>query len=529
MSIPVLRRHRISARFAETAIVAVILSTALYLTVMRLDHRRFPSGDEGSWMSVAAQLTRGEGFTTRWYEHPFLKHPMLPRPDDFRYPGLTLILAATFAVFGISYPAALGAIGGLFLAFLMFFYLIIRKIYGVRVGVIALSVTAFSLAQLEWNSAVYCEGLFGIGLSALIAANLFQDLSRFRSWALVGLACGILYYVRPNGVLFLAGFLVYAFLHRSEGRKAFMQMAIGLAVFFICVFPWMLRNWALFDNPLHITGGAGVLRAAPNDPYTWSCIDFISHYGPVILLKMLSSGAIHFFQALHFFEKNLFVLPLIGAGIGLFHRRPFGNSFIATGFILSFLACFYVSYSHSWAGVRYATPFMPFMYAYGIAELIRVCKIISQRMPPRIRAAPMVVCAALLLAPVYYPHRHYHRVYAHTERCDRSFVNHRKLIDSLVPPNGYYLADSYGQLAFLSTRNCAGIQMMVDSSYIKEYLARYKPALLVLGNDESALPRMRGIMREMNRMGVLPDSASRIDGGNYYVLQYKMRSSGYVP
>lgn len=72
----------------ETAFILLVLAISFHLIQERIEHARFPGGDEGSWMSVAAQVSRGEGYTTWWYEHPFLKPATLPRHDDYRYPRL---------------------------------------------------------------------------------------------------------------------------------------------------------------------------------------------------------------------------------------------------------------------------------------------------------------------------------------------------------------------------------------------------------------------------------------------------------
>jgi hypothetical protein len=504
---------------AEILILAVIMIGSLYLISIRINHRCFPGGDEGSWMSVAAQLCRGEGFTTRWYEHPIQKYPLLPRPEDFRYPGLSLILASAFSIAGISYAVALWSVAILFILFLILFYLIIRKLHGPPAAILCILVTAFSLLQLEWNSVVYSEGLFGVALCLLVAASLFLNPSKKTTWLCIGLACSLLYYVRPNGILFLAGFPVYLMMHWKTDRTAVRCVLIGLAAFLIASAPWMIRNWAFFGNPLHITGGAGVLRAGTSDPFTWSFGQFINHYSPFVFVKATAIGAASFFQALHFFEKNLFILPCIGLIVGLVRRRPFYNPFIASGFIVSILACFYVSYTSSWAGVRYASSLMPFIYAFGIVELFALITSLARRIKLSASFIPWMIVMILLLAPVYYPHRYYLRVLHKPAACDQSFKSHKAVLEQLVPHDRYYLADAFGQLAFLSDRKCAGIQFLVDSTMIPEYLNRYSPALLVIKESEEQNKRIQSIMREIGRQGLTLSEAVKNDDGIYYRIE----------
>ncbi|MBN1761359.1 MAG: glycosyltransferase family 39 protein [Chitinispirillaceae bacterium] len=511
--------HTIYLKVPEALVVTAILLTAFFLLAQRINLRTFPSGDEGSWMGVAAQLERGEGFTTRWFEHPYLNHPMLPRPDDYRYPGLTLILAAMFHFFGTSYTVGLWTVAALQLIFLSLFYLIIRRLYGVTVACTALTVTSLSLLQIYWNSAVYSEGLFGIGLALITMAVLFQDLSKYRSWAVIGIACGLLYYIRPNGILMLGGLPVYVFFKRKDGRKPFIDAGICFTAFLLMILPWVLRYVMQFGNPLHIAGGASVLRASNNDPMTWSFLDFIRHYGPFIPFRMIGTGIGHFFVALHFFDRNLFILPLAGVVIRLCRKRCRGDIVLAPFYLLTTIACFYISYQHSWAAVRYMAPLLPFIYAYGIAELSRMVRTAGKKLPVSLQKVPVVVLLAVLVAPVYYPHRFYLRQCLKKTGVDRTYPQHRALLQKLVREDGYYLADSYGQLAFLSTRRCVGIQTFVDSTMIPEFLSRYNPALLILTAEEEDSPRIRGIVHEITRNGIAPDPVVREDGATYYLLR----------
>ena len=503
-------------RALETAAVGAILLAAFFLLKERIERIEFPFGDEGSWMSVASQLERGEGFTTRWYEHPFQKYPMLPRPDDFRYPALTLILAIAFKLFGTTYPTALWTVCVLYLTMLVLLYLTVRRVYGVAAALMTCALSAVSLLQLYWNGVVYSEGLFGIAIASVIIVSVFMHPDRIRSWVVLGVACGFIYYVRPNGILFLIGFFVHPVLKRKNAGIAIRQAVTGMIAFSVTVAPWLVRSWILFGNPFHIASGAGVLRVAPADPFTWTMLEFLSHYTPLIFLKGIVMGIIPFVQTLHFFEKNLFILPVAGIIISVIRRRPFYTPFIATGFISSLCACFYVAFTQPWAGVRYASSFLPFLYAYGIAGLVSLCDQATCRFPPGIRYLSRVILFLILLSPVYYPHRYYQRMFSKTPTHHLSFNEHIRILDSLVPAGGYYLADAYGQLAFLSNRNCAGIQGFFDSTMVAEYLQRYSPTILVLREHELGNPRIRSILREMGRRGYAAVEEERAQGGIYF-------------
>src|SRR6185369_15716110 len=104
-----------------------------------------------SWMSVANELAHGRGFSTRWLEVHFLVPYTLPRPDDFRYPALTSLLALTFRVFGYSIETARWTVGAVFLAFATAIWGLARAAFGRWAAQAAVWVTVASLLQLQWN------------------------------------------------------------------------------------------------------------------------------------------------------------------------------------------------------------------------------------------------------------------------------------------------------------------------------------------------------------------------------------------
>ena len=94
----------------EAAGALLALALGFHFLALRIRTAGPPSGDEGSWIAVAAEFAHGRGFTTRWLECPFLVPYALPRPDDFRYPGLVSLLALAFRAFGIDGVPFAGAV-----------------------------------------------------------------------------------------------------------------------------------------------------------------------------------------------------------------------------------------------------------------------------------------------------------------------------------------------------------------------------------------------------------------------------------
>ncbi len=487
---------------ASVCALVGVLFISYHLISQRINHADFPGGDQGSWMSVAAQLSRGEGFTTRWLEHPFLRPLTLPRPDDFRYPGLALPLACSFAVFGVSYKTALWTVAVVFFIFLLVLFLVCRQAFNGKTAIVAVAVTAVSLLQLQWNSIVYSEGMFGVAVGLLLLWLLvFPDTNRKLFWVILGAGCGLLYCIRPNGILFGAGMAWLFLTERKKGRPAGLLL-LGLASMALCMLPWLVWTWYCFGNPFHIATNAGLLRGSASDTVNLTITEFWSRYGPLLPVKAVFSGAVQFFKTLHFFEHGLEVIPLAGVAAGLLQRRRLYSPFASAGFLLTFLACCYASsIGGSWAGVRYFSSLLPFLYGYGIHTLLSVMNAWAIRLH---RLAPYAVTglfACFLLAPVYFPHKYYERHYRSQEPSDLVFVEHKETMQSLLAPHGTYFAASVAQLNFLFEYNCVGLQQFFDSTYVNEAIGRFSPTLLVVTRKEYQEPRIAAIIREIRRCG----------------------------
>jgi hypothetical protein len=498
--------------------IVVLLGTSFHFLSERMEHRTFPSGDEGSWLGVAAEVSRGHGFTTRWLEHPFLSPYTLPRPDDYRYPGFVTGLAMGFKLFGISYDTALGVVLFIFLIYAVLVYLVSKKYFGIRTACITMTCTVFSLLQLYWNSIVYTEGLFGIVVAMLLLVSAYVSERRMLFWILAGAGTGVLYLVRPNGLLFGFG-LLWLFLRSfRQNRNTARSLLLGFVVMGLIMGPWLVRNYVFFGNPFHIAGSAGLLRVTPDEPLTYSIFDFLKIHGMLFPLKAMSFGCWDFIATLHLFEHGLEIIPIVFLVIGIFLRIPGYNSFIAAGFLISFASCAYASKA-SWSGVRYFSPLLPFVYAYGFFCLFRVLDRLTKNRARWTKYFLFFAVAGISLAPVFYPHRYYERTFKTMPVVHRNYDEHLRVLKSNLPDHDAYLANRMAQINFLTEYNCVGMQQFFDSTHVERALCQFAPKLLVVTSDEEKEPKMRAIMREIERKNF---KLTKIDSTNlcfYYSIR----------
>lgn len=493
------------AAMAEYAGLALALAAGFHLLAIRIHAGGYPQGDEGSWLSVAAELARGHGFATRWLEFHFLTPYTLPRPDDFRYPALTALVAGAFHIVGFSIEAGRWTVAAVFLGFAAAVWAVCRKAFGQWTGMAALWLTVLSLLQLEWNSAVYTEGLFGLGV-ALLAAWCLRgrregEMERPAWWAALGAGTALLYLIRANGILFVPGILCLYWPRRKV--LSWKLPALALACFCLAAAPWMIRLAVHFGSPFHVAGSAGMLRD-PGQSHTLTLTQYFSQYDFFFPLKRTLIGAARFFRTLHFYEHGLEAFPLALAAAALCARRPFFGAYLASGFLLTFAASCYAAYD-SWAGVRYMSGLMPFVYAYGLSLIPWAGPRIAwaARLRP---AAPVFAVAGILMLslPVVGPHRFHERRLGAAPAGAPGLADHLQRLQAMLPPGGRYYAASLCKVNFLAPdRDCVGLQELYDSTWFRRSMAAFHPALVVLTHEETGDSAMLEALGRMKHEGYL--------------------------
>lgn len=514
------------ARPWEIAALAVLLGAAFHFLSLRVRASVLPQGDEGSWLAAAAELSRGHGFTTRWLEFHFLKPYALPRPDDFRFPGLTCLLALVFRITGVSWRAAQWTVTCVFLLSVPASWLAVRRAYGAWTALAASSLACFSLLQLQWASLVYTEALFGLVLAGLVLAATSGDAARRRWWIRLGALVGALYLVRPNGILFASGILWAAL--RPRPRPSWDRPALGFAAFAAVASPWLIRTWLRFGNPLHLAGSAGMLRNTRSEPSTLGLWEYLRLHGGLAPLKRLVVGSWEFLQTLNYYEHGLQIAPLLLVAVALARRRAFYHASLAPGFLISFLAFAYASFN-SWAGVRYSAPLLPFVYAYGLSQLPEWWKSSSHFLAAawvslesrivQVTVGGLTILALLL--PVFHPHRFYERSLAHPADPMPAIADHVRRLDAVVPAGGRYYAGALGRLNFLTGRDCVGLQELNDTTWFSRSRAELHPRWVALARGEDADSAMAAALERMRR----DFSLDTVDAGAEAVyLEIKSRS-----
>lgn len=495
--------HRYISVSAQIIFIATVFCIQVHLLSERIDQKTVPYGDEGSWLSVATEVARGNGFTTRWLEYPFLKPYSIPRPDDFRFPALTLLLAAAFRIFGVSYTTGLWVIASISLIFNLLIYFSVKKIYGKPTALTVYTLTVFSLLQLMYSTEIYTEVLFGTILALIILVSTKVDNSKLKWWTVIGLLTGVLYLVRPNAILFIPALCLYFLLIRKKRQISYKYFLISTAIFLAVISPWLIRNYLNFGNPFHVAGSGGLLRAGNSDPATLSLSEFVNLHGIHFFLTSILQGLPQFFKNLNSLEHGSNIIPLLLCLIAAFRKHPFYNGFITCSFVFTFLACAYTARLYGWAGVRYFSPFLPFVYAYGISYFFRETGSLIERFSGDnsyyIRLCGIPAIILLLGIPLINPHRYYERVYK-VKPVDSTPEYYSELSRQISGSDIYY-AGRLAQLNFATNLRCVGIQSLFGANDMITAQKHFNPALLVLTRKEFDSPRFKGLLDTLGLNG----------------------------
>ena len=172
--------------------------------------------------------------------------------------------------------------------------------------------------------------------------------------------------------------------------------------------------------------------------------------------------------------------------------------------MISFLACAYTAKMSSWAGIRYFSAFLPFVYAYGISFLFYTADQFLYRISSRtgnlFLTFGFCIVFTTTVAPIVNPHRFYERQFtAKAELTGGISRYYSELDNQLSASSGIYYANALAQLNFATTYSCVGVQQLVDEKEIVRAQKHFNPSLMVLTRDEFKQPRYKDLLKALQK------------------------------
>lgn len=221
--------------------------------------------DQVSYDALAHSLLDGRGysFTKNWY--PFTP-PNTPTAHwSFLYP---LYLAGIYAVTGYHPLIARlvqGALGGALTCLLV--YLIGRRVADEATGLVAAALAALYGYFIYYNAALMTEtfSIVLVLLALYLSLELKEDPTAIR-WVGLGLSLGLAALLRQTVLLFVPFLLLWLFMELRTRGIRWWYFAIPVAIMFLLISPWTVRNYRVYREFLLLNSNAGYAFFASNNP-----------------------------------------------------------------------------------------------------------------------------------------------------------------------------------------------------------------------------------------------------------------------
>lgn len=231
---------------------------------------RFKSSDNNfgfGWEMgrIGASLASGHGFS-----NPFGPVTGATAWEPPLYPYLT---AAVFQVFGIYSKASafvLLTINSIFSALTCVpIFLIARRIFSEKVAVGSAWAWALLPNVMFWST----RWVWETSLSALLLTTIFwlaltlEDREGLLPWFKFGLLWGITALTSTSLLSFLPAAGLWAWHRRANrGKQSIAGVVLASLVFFLCITPWLVRNYQTFGQFIFIRDNFGAELRLGNGP-----------------------------------------------------------------------------------------------------------------------------------------------------------------------------------------------------------------------------------------------------------------------
>jgi len=226
--------------------------------------------DSSAYAEMADSLIHGRGFEVDYLSFYFIKYPNIVRPEDHWPPLYSILIAPFYIIFGkTAFSAKLPSviISCFFLPLVTFSLakqLSKSRIAGVASGMtVLLSPSFFSWSLHPLSDVTYT---FIVCAFALFSMKALDDEKNFYY---AGIFMGLAYYAKGTGILLFPCYIVFHLIARYRLKRyrddeiSFLpfiktllfnkRFLIGLIIGFLILFPWLVRNFVHFRDPLFST------------------------------------------------------------------------------------------------------------------------------------------------------------------------------------------------------------------------------------------------------------------------------------
>ncbi|MHB8692688.1 MAG: ArnT family glycosyltransferase [Solirubrobacteraceae bacterium] len=247
---------------ADAPLAAILLvALAVRVAIILATPHFIPVTDAGEFDSIAKSLADTGGFPPSLYS----PHggPTALRPPLF--PG---VLAILYKIVGTGsaqtrWDAGRGLEAVLGVIVVLLVYLIAKRLFSRRVGLVAAAITAVWPPLVMVGSSLLSESLFvPLLLAAVWAALVYRDQRRLRWVLAAGVFTGLSALTRGNGLLMFLPVGLIVWTERGAFSKHALRAPVTVVLAMVVVLvPWTIRNYAVFHEFVPVTTEPGYILA----------------------------------------------------------------------------------------------------------------------------------------------------------------------------------------------------------------------------------------------------------------------------
>lgn len=248
------------------------MSFALQVAAIGIFHQyRFRTGDDHfafGWEMgrVGRSIALGQGFSNPYGD--------ATGPTAWEPPLYPYLIGGVFKLFGIySHASAwvLLTVNSLFTALTTIpIFFIARKTMGEKVALWSAWTWALLPYAMYWSIHWVWDTTLGpLLLSLIFLMSLeLEDWNGWKGWTIYGVLWGLGALSNPSMLAFLpASGLCIWYRRHKRGLPSFVGVVLASAVFFVCLTPWLVRNYRTFGRFVFIRDDFGLQFRLGNGPY----------------------------------------------------------------------------------------------------------------------------------------------------------------------------------------------------------------------------------------------------------------------
>lgn len=209
-----------------------------------------------------------------WWYHEvtkiFLETGQYTNPDGkliaWKIPGYIYLLSAVYWLFGVKtlYMSLLQAVTGAVCTALVF--MLARYYLSERWALVAAFMYAAHPVLLVYAPQLHTANIYALFVLAILVMTMHcMRNPTIRNAVLLSLLVGASMWVRQDLVVFPAILFAMLVFQRINWRRALTLTCVAAAVMFICLSPWIVRNYVLFDAFMPLSGNGKYTFAVMND------------------------------------------------------------------------------------------------------------------------------------------------------------------------------------------------------------------------------------------------------------------------